>query len=173
VRERGGGRARERERETWRTRRGRRLRARTRQFATAHIHNTYRTCPVQTFGRAGTNLGRATGPDLLMQVGVVSPGALDEMRDWTHGGLRTFHQKSTCLHKINFRASSGLNFVTPPPRLPTWRTRRGRPRRVRWRRCATARSCIQGLGFRVKGLGFSFQLSGFRVQGSGFRVQGL
>ena len=34
---------------------------------------------------------------------------------WPHGGVRPFHQKSSCLHTINFRASCGLNFVTPPP----------------------------------------------------------
>ena len=30
--------------------------------------HTYRTCPVQTFGRAGTNLGRAAGRDLESDV---------------------------------------------------------------------------------------------------------
>ena len=29
----------------------------------------------------------------------------------SHGGLQTFHQKSTCLHVINLRA----NLITPPP----------------------------------------------------------
>ena len=28
-----------------------------------------------------------------------------------HGGVRRFHQKSTCLHAINFRASFGANFL--------------------------------------------------------------
>jgi len=30
----------------------------------------------------------------------------------SHGGLRPFHQKSTCIHSINFRASCGANLVT-------------------------------------------------------------
>jgi len=34
-----------------------------------------------------------------------------------HGGVRPFHQMSTCLYTINFRASCGLNFVTPPPKF--------------------------------------------------------
>jgi len=29
------------------------------------IYNTYRTRPVQTLGRAGTDSGRAAGPDVL------------------------------------------------------------------------------------------------------------
>jgi len=36
-----------------------------------------------------------------------------------HGGLRTFHRKSTCLHTINLRASSDANLSTPPPTF--WR----------------------------------------------------
>ena len=32
-----------------------------------------------------------------------------------HGGLRLFHQKSTCLHTIDFRASCGANLVTTHP----------------------------------------------------------
>ena len=34
----------------------------------------------------------------------------------THGGLRTFHQKSTCLHANNVRALRGANLITPPPK---------------------------------------------------------
>jgi len=34
-----------------------------------------------------------------------------------HGRVRPFHQKSTRLHTINFRASSYLNFVTSPPKF--------------------------------------------------------
>jgi hypothetical protein len=34
-----------------------------------------------------------------------------------HGGLRTFHHKSTCLDAINFRALFGANLVTLPPKI--------------------------------------------------------
>ena len=33
-----------------------------------HPHRTYRTCPVQTCGHAGTNLGRAARCDLFIAV---------------------------------------------------------------------------------------------------------
>ena len=34
---------------------------------------------------------------------------------YPHGVLRPFHQKSTCIHAINFRAVCGANVVTLPP----------------------------------------------------------
>ena len=34
-----------------------------------------------------------------------------------HGAARFSHQKSTCLHTIEFRASCALNFVTPCPQI--------------------------------------------------------
>ena len=37
------------------------------------ILNTYRTCTVQTFGRARTKLGRAAGRDLLPPRGLCEP----------------------------------------------------------------------------------------------------
>ena len=34
-----------------------------------------------------------------------------------HGGLRTVHQKSTCLRAIDFRAMFGTNSVASPPKF--------------------------------------------------------
>jgi len=48
-----------------------------------------------------------------------------------HGGLRPFHQKSTCLLIVNFRALCGANLVTLPPGTEGGRNPRSPPCRGR------------------------------------------
>jgi hypothetical protein len=44
-------------------------------------------------------------------------GGAARARPRPHGGPRTFHQKSTCLNAINFKALRGANLVTLPPKF--------------------------------------------------------
>ena len=39
-----------------------------------------------------------------------------------HGGLRTFHQKSTCLDAINLKRFSGAIWSRSAPTKPSWPT---------------------------------------------------
>ena len=40
-----------------------------------------------------------------------------KLRTQPHDGRQSFHQKSTCLHTFDFRASCGANLVTQHPRI--------------------------------------------------------
>ena len=98
------------------------------------IHNTYRTCPVQTFGRARTNLGR----DLLTVVGGVEDGrgveAVDRVERFGRRHVLPIHNTyRTCQVQKNkwVRTNSGrdnerdlLNGAMDNCRGPRYRCRR-------------------------------------------------
>jgi len=70
------------------------------------FYNAYRTCPVQTFGRAGTNLGRAAGRDLL-PLEVAFLFAVSLSGTWPSAPSR-YKLKAFKYFHLNSRPDSGL-----------------------------------------------------------------
>ena len=86
-------------------------------------------------------------------------------RTHPHGGLQTFHRKSTHPNAINFRALCGTHLVTLPHGIRPQRILCDRPREL-----VSIDVPCSGFGSRISGFGFQVSGFGFWVSGFGFRV---